>query len=664
LAVVALLSLVPAPLALAALSALGLAGAAVAAWQLGLGPRALRLSMLLLPILPFLLPSAWMELRLSPYKALSEQLEVSGARVVAERSSPLGWIAVVESPRVPLRYAPGLSLNATAEPPEQLGLFTDGDGPSVITRYRGDRDELAYLDGLTSALAYHLLDRPRTLVLGAGGGADVLQALYYGAREVDAVELNGQVVELVRETFADFAGHLYERPDVRVYTDEARGFLASTNERYELIQVSLLDSFSASAAGLYALNESYLYTVEALEGLLRHLEPGGVLSITRWMKLPPRDSLKLFATAVDALRRLGVGDPGGRLALVRGWRTVTLVVKNGELAASEIESIRRFCADRSFDLAYYPGIRPEEANQYNVLERPYLYEGARAILGQGRERFFDAYKFDLRPATDERPYFFHFFKWRLLPETLAMRGRGGLPLLEWGYLVLVATLLQAALAAAVFIVLPLALRYRWGGRESAGMRRRVVLYFFAIGLAFLFLEMVFIQRLTLFLHHPTYAVAVVLCGFLLFSGLGSAWSGRRLEARGGEEPERWIRRAVLAIAAVGGLYLLVLPPLLAALAHLGEVSRILISLALIAPLAFAMGMPFPLGMSALRTSAPQMIPWAWGINGSASVLSAILATLLAIEWGFPVVVLAAIALYGLAALTLGRPRGAVETGGG
>ena len=251
---------------------------------------------------------------MSPYKELSQTLRIPEARVVEQRFSPLGLVSVVESPRIPLRHAPGLSLNATAEPPPQLAVFIDGEGLNALTRFDGRRDSLAHLDQITLGAALPPAARPRVLVLGAGAGADVLQAHYHGARQIDAVELNPQVVDLVRRRFADYAGGIYSggsaSAPVRVHVAEARGFVAASTQRYDLIQVALLDSFSASSAGLYALAENYLYTVEALQDDLRHLQPGGLLAITRWVTLPPRDALKLFAAAVVALERSGVADPG------------------------------------------------------------------------------------------------------------------------------------------------------------------------------------------------------------------------------------------------------------------------------------------------------------------------------------------------------------------
>ncbi|CAN7246905.1 spermidine synthase [Variovorax sp. LjRoot178] len=642
LGIVALLFVLSPAEALKLIGALGFAAAAVAWLECGRPRRWPALLPMLPAALLLLLPAVWIAPAMSPYKELSQTLRIPEARVIEERSSPLGLVSVLESPRIPLRHAPGLSLNATAEPPPQLAVFVDGEGLNALTRFDGRRRSLAHLDQISSALPYHLLRRPHVLVLGAGAGADVLQAHYHGASRIDAVELNPQVVELVRDRFAEHAGGLYGHI-ARVHVAEARAFVAASDERYDLIQVALLDSFSASSAGLYALAENHLYTVEALQDQLRHLQPGGLLAITRWVTLPPRDALKLFAAAVAALERSGATDPGSQLALVRSWKTSTLLVKNGVFGSEDIASIKAFCAARSFDLGFYPGMRPEEANRYNVVEGPDLFDGATALLGPGRDAFLEDYKFHIAPATDDRPHFFHFFKWRSLPELLSLKEQGGLPLLEWGYPVLVATLAQAAIASLLLIGLPLA----WVGiRQSArrmpplaGSRGRVLVYFMAIGFGFMFIEIAFIQKLVLFLGHPLYAVAVVLFAFLLFAGIGSRVAARAV-------PVAAVAGAI-ALAAV--LCLLLLPLLFRHAMGWPEAARILLSVALIAPLAFFMGMPFPLGLARVEAADVRLVPWAWGINGCASVTGAVLATLLAIHLGFTAVVLAALLLYGLAA---------------
>ncbi|HLT91891.1 MAG TPA: spermidine synthase [Woeseiaceae bacterium] len=597
-----------------------------------------------------LLPSGWLDLRLSPYKGLSQALETVDARVLATRSGPLGLLTVVESPTVPFRHAPGLSFGTLHEPPEQLALFTDGEGFSPITRFEGDLRSPGHFADVTAALPYRLLERPRVLVLGAGGGTDVLMALALGAEHVDAVELNPQVVALVRDTYREFSGGIYSHPRVTVHVAEARGFVTRASARWDLIQVSLLDSFAASGSGVQSLAETYLYTVEALADYLRHLEPGGILAITRWLRQPPRDSLKLIATAADALRRTDHEEPGRSLAMIRSWNTGTLLVKNGTFDAGDIEAIRAFASSRSFDTAWYPGMPPEQANRYNRLPEPWIYRGAVALLGDGRADFLARYKFNVEPATDDRPYFFHFFKWSAFEELMSLREQGGAALVEWGYLILVATVLQAALAGAVLILLPLTLvRTTW----PRAFVRRMGGYFFLVGLAFLFVEIAAIQKLILFLSHPLYAVAVVLAGFLVFAGAGSGVSARFLAAH----PERTrLFTVVAAIVAVAVAWLTLLPSLFERLAGLGDAGRIAVALAAIAPLAFFMGMPFPIGLTRTAREAPAFLPWAWGINGFASVLSAALAALLAVELGFTAVIVTALLFYAAAALLIPRTR--------
>lgn len=596
----------------------------------------------------FILPQSVLEMRISSFKGLSQSLEVIGTKKLVEYSNPLGQLSVVESSTIPFRDAPGLSFNTQALVPEQLGVFTDGDGMSAITRFDGNTKPLSYMADMTSALPYQLLNAPNVLILGAGGGADVLSALYHEAREIHAVELNPLMVKLIREDFGDYAGHLFDRSDVTVHVGEARGFVTRQTTRYDLIQVALLDSFSASGSGVQTLNESYLYTVEAFQEYLRHLTPGGLLAVTRWLRLPPRDSLKLFATAVESLRLMGVGQPQKHLAMIRSWNTVTLLVKNSAFSSPEIDVVRNFSRSRSFDTAFYPSMPSSDANQFNLLAQPYFFEGAQALLGSDAERFITRYKFEISPATDDRPYFFHFFKWSALNEMLQLRERGGAGMIEWAYLILIATLIQAVLLGAALILMPLSLTKRsWPRAEGL----RMGTYFFVIGIAFMFVEMAFIQKLILFLNHPLYSVAVVLCGFLFFAGFGSRYS-KNLHAWMHQSGLPSIVLIVVIIISIALLYLMVLPHLFASLAGLSDAAKIAITLVLIAPLAFFMGMPFPLGLGAIAEEAGDYIPWAWGLNGYASVISASLATLLAIELGFSVVLIMALGLY-LAAALLG-----------
>ncbi len=571
-----------------------------------------------------------LSLRPSEYKGLSQALQVVDSRVLSQASSPLGLLTVVDSPTVPMRHAPGLSFNARRIPPEQLAVFTDADGVSAITRYDGNPESIAYLADVTAALPYQLLDQPEVLLLGAGGGDGVLMALYHNAERVDAVELNPDVAAFVAHTYADFAGRIYDDPRVALHTAEARSFVARNDRQYDLIQIGLLDSFATAGAGVQALSESYLYTVEALREYLGNLESGGILAITRWIKSPPRDNLKLAATAIAALGQTGV-DPARQLAVIRSWNTVTLLVRNGEFSGNDIDNIREFANSRSFDTAYFPGIEVADTNRFNLLDEPWLYDGIHAMLGSDADAFFSAYKYFVEPATDDRPYFSHFFKWRTLPEVLSLRSAGGAGLIEWAYLIVVATLAQAAVAGCLLILLPLS---RVRPTVSGGLRYGA--YFLLLGLAFLFVEIAFMQKFTLFLGHPLYAIAVVLASFLVFAGAGSAYSTRL---------GRPAHVAVAGIVGIAIIYVQLLPLLFGWLIGTADFLRILLSVFLVAPLAFFMGMPFPLGLRRVAADAPDFVPWAWGINGFASVVSAVLATLLAIHFGFTAVIVLALLLY-------------------
>ncbi|MEK1888441.1 MAG: SAM-dependent methyltransferase, partial [Phyllobacterium sp.] len=606
-----------------AVGSLGLAAAVIAVW----------------------LPPSWTALgpHMSQYKGLRLALEVPNARVVEERSGPLGLLTVVESPTVPFRYAPGLSLANTQEPPAQLAVFTDGDSITAITAYGGDPATVAYLDRTTDALPYRIRERPRTLILGAGGGAQVLLALRAGADSVDAVEVNSQMIDLARNRFADFVGGIFGRSNVHLHLAEARAFAATTAERYDLIQIPLLDSFSAAAAGVQSVHENYTYTVEALQDYLAVLKPDGVIAITRWLRVPPRDILKLFATATVALEAEGVAEPGRHLALIRSWNSATLLIAKSPLTDADVAAIRGFAADNFFDISWAPGISASDLNRYNQLDEEYLYEGAVALLGPERAEFTERYKFDIEPATDNRPFFFDFFRWRALPELVTLRTQGGAAMLDWGYLILVTTLVQAAIFSAVLILLPL-----WLCRRALGGvvdRVRFGLYFLVLGLAFLFIEIAFIQRFVLFLGHPLYAVAVVLAGFLAFAGLGSAVAARWMAAVGRGSAVRGIALAAVVIAFLATTYLYALPSIFEQLLALPDAAKIAVALCLIAPLAVFMGMPFPLGLGHVGARSEAFIPWAWGINGCASVLSAILAALLAMHVGFTGVVAIATIFY-------------------
>ena len=581
------------------------------------------------------------ELRISPFKPLPQALRVTGAELVETRSGPLGMVSAVENREVPFRSAPGLSLLAHARVPEQAALFVDADGPFAIVRHDASSPPPAYLEDLTSALPYRLVKAPRVLVLGAGGGAAVLQALGAGARSVDAVELQPHVVDMVRGRYRDFSGGVYEHPAVNVHVADPRAFVEAGGEEYDLIQIVALGS---SVAGLHALKAQRLLTVESVRAVLARLSAGGVAAFTVRTRLPPRDGIRLLATVLDAMEVESIGPPGDHLAWIRSWSATTLAIGRSPLSGAQVEAVRAFAGGRAFDLIQVPGITPGEVNRFNVLDRPYFHEAARRLLNEQRERFVRGYKFDIRPATDDRPYFSSFFRWSHAPEILGLSRQGGIGLLDVGYLALPAALVQAVLASAALIVLPLlALRAE---RHSA--RRWPVLGgFFCLGLAFLLIEIAFIGQFTILLSHPVHALVVVLAAFLLFAGAGSYLSARR-------GPGASIAGPVIGIAAVATTYALASPYVTSVLVGAPPVAKVATAFALIAPLAMLMGMPFPRALARLNAVAPSLLPWAWGINGCASVIGAVLATLVAIHHGHTVVILAGVVLYAAAAVCVSR----------
>ncbi|MFN3842888.1 MAG: spermidine synthase [Rehaibacterium terrae] len=649
---IGLLFLLPLPQALAAVAALGLVAAGLAALAGARRLRRLAGLAALGVLLAAVLDGTALQPSLNEYKGLAQALRLRDAAVIDQRHSPYGWLAVVESPTVPLRHAPGLSLHNSQEPPPQLGVFVDGDALGAITRAVDDPARLDWLGRMTSALPYVLLDGPRVLVLGAGAGMDVLQALHLGAQHVHAVEPNPQLLALLCEDYADYAGAPCADPRVRMTVGDARAALRGGGADYELIVWPLAESLGGAASGAFAAEENYALTVEAFVAALRRLAPGGLLALTRWEKLPPRDMLKLFATAVTALEREGAAEPGARLAAIRGWSTGTLLVARDPFDAARIARLRDFAEGLGFDPVHYPGMPADEANRYSLLARPWAFEGARALLSPARAQFLRDYKFDLRPASDDRPYFAHFFRWRALPELWALRGQGAAVLFDAGYLLLLAALAQALPLSLLLILAPLLALPR--GAAAGGSRTRPALYFLCLGLAFLLIEIACLARLKLLVGQPLLAITVGLAGFLCFAGLGSL-QAQRFDPDPARFPPR-LRRIVAGIALALGWHVLVVALALHWGGALALPWRALLGLLSIAPLAFLMGMPFPLGLSRLARSQPAFVPWAWGINGCASVLAALLALLLAIDLGLPATLLIAWLLYALAALCWPLPR--------
>ncbi|QSX74051.1 hypothetical protein HIV01_012595 [Lysobacter arenosi] len=602
-------------------------------------------------VLVTLIPTKLMLPQPNPYKGLSKALLLPEAHVVAQRWGPYGWMTVLDSPQVPLRYAPGMSLGFTGEPPAQRGLFTDGDGLSVIT-YSAGAAPREWLDAMTSALPYHARQPRSVLVLGAGGGMEVLQALALGAGRVEAVELSAQRLGMVRVDEARYAGQLYRDPRVHTVVAEPRAHVRADRRQHDLIVLAGGESFASGGAGVQSASEQYALTVEAMGDYLERLSPTGMIAITRWSKQPPRDELKLAATMAGTLRLHGVAMPARHVAAIRNWDASTWLLSRRPFTPAEVTAMARFAEQRGFDAVLLPGVRLDPANNLHVLDPPYLFNGAQALLSPRANRFADDYKFMIEPASDDRPYFGHYFRWRSLPELWKLRGEGSAVLLDSGYLLLVAALVQALPLAVLLVLLPLRALGQGDAAQSAGISRtRAAAYFTALGLAFLLIEIATLSRLTLLVGHPLLAATAGLAGVLLFAGAGSLQAQRWLARRDATPLAitlhiRWAVRAI----ALGLLWQVAMFAIaMEYAASWSPMARALLGLVGIAPMAFAMGMPFPLGLARLARTAPGFVPWAWGLNGCASVLAAILALLLAMAFGLRATLLIALVLYVFAA---------------
>ena len=581
------------------------------------------------------------DLKLSPYKAVSQALRHEGASKAWSQWNAFSLVEVIESGSI--HAAPGLSFAYQGALPPQTALAVDGDNLSPMSAVPPERAD--FTEYLPTALVYRLSDRPNALVIEPGGGLDVLTALRNGAESVTAVISNPLVVEAVGERFADHAANILGRPGVTVVDEGARSYLRRTDERFDVIQVSLADSFRPVLAGAYGVSENYLYTVEAFESYYRRLAPDGFLSVTRWAQTPPSEGVRVVSVAVEALERLGV-EPADHMAVVRSLQTITLIVKRSPLDDADIDAVRGFADSLQYDLVYHPGIAGPDLNRFSVHPAPIYHDTVAAILdADGREALYSGYSHDISPVHDNRPFYFHLFRWSQTPEILGSLGRTFQPFGGAGFLIVLGSLVVAVAAACVFILLPLLFRrdVSDGGGSRAGAVGRLwpFVYFAGLGLGFLWVEIPLLQRFILYLDQPTYAFATVLFGILVWSGVGSLASDRLRVS---------MAAAVSAVAALSVLYALGLPLLFDATLGLPLPGRLALSVVLLAPLGAAMGVPFPRAIRMLGEQAPVLVPWAWAVNGSASVVSAILATVLALSFGFTWVILGGATAYLAAAV--------------
>ncbi|MDX1614759.1 MAG: hypothetical protein R3300_10655 [Candidatus Promineifilaceae bacterium] len=599
--------------------------------------------LILLGLVALWRPPDFLLQQLSPYKTLSILSDARGARRLVREWSATVRVDVIAAPTI--HVMPGLSLAAPVDLPEQMGLLLDGDNLMPITGLGPDAEEAYILaDYVPQGLAFRLRPQPETLILEAGTGLDVLLALARGAPAVTAVEENGLVLRVVRDDFSDFTGGLYGDSRVTLVEQSGRVFARrNSNDRFDLTVVSLTDPHRPVTSGAYSLTEDYRYTVQAFRDYLNTLEQDGLLVVNRWLQTPPSESARTFGALVMALEAGGF-DPGEHLLAYRSLRTMTIIAARRPFTPVELDSAQTFFDERGYDAVYYPGVEPAVLNRHNVLAEPAYHDLFVRILTEPQATYAD-YRFDIRPPGDDRPFFFHFFKWRQTPEILATLGMTMQPFGGSGYFVLVALLVLVAVAAAILILGPLL----WWQRSIAGTlppirfwRLRLLLYFAGLGLAFLFVEVPLAQQFILVLDQPVLALAVTLFSVLLFSGLGS------LTVR------RWrLTWALTLLVGLIALYPFLLDRVTGDLLAYPAWQRILLSIALVAPLGYLMGLPFAAGLTVVERYDPPRVPWVWAVNGTFSVISSVLAVMVALSAGFATVLYLGAAAYGVALLALG-----------
>ena len=348
-----------------------------------------------------------------------------------------------------------------------------------------------------------------------------------------------------------------------------------------------------------------------------------------------------MSLATATLENLGVAHPEQHIAAIRSFQTITLLLKESPFSPRDISTVKDFCNRLGFDVVYFPGIDPADLNRYNVLPREVYYEAFTSILSTSeREGFLANYAYDISPTTDNRPFFFHFFKWSQAPYIWRSLGKTWQPFGGAGFLIIVALLISAVLSSAIFILLPLRFRPRQRGGQSQiripRIRWQLFIYFSALGLGFLFIEIPLMQKFILFLDEPTYAFAIVLATIFIFSGLGSLLSARLA---------KMLPQIILGLGLLALLYPLLLPHVFEALLGQPLLLRLLATMGILAPLSFLMGVPFPSGIRIMGTLSPSLVPWAWGINGCVSVVSSILAMIVILWVGFSPVLMAASGIY-------------------
>jgi hypothetical protein len=602
------------------LAAAVLFGVAGAVWfEVGAAPGRVRLALALAAVLAlFILGNGrfrWLDVRYAKGNLLYGELYTrwNSFSRVAVRDKGAGWLEIV----------------------------IDADASTSISDFSPETATPAERDKLLNVgpgMPYLLRPAAKTLIIGPGGGPDVVRALASGSQDVTGVEINPIIVnDIMRGRFAG-QSRLYFRPEVRIRIDEGRHFVRHSPDRYQVIQMTLVDTWASTAAGAFALSENNLYTTEAFLDYLTHLTDDGMLAITRWEFEPPRESLRVVSLGREALTRLGAADPAAHFLVIRergnqiaGYGAVdTVLIKRRPWTPEEIALGGRAVATPGLEPLYVPGERiPNPFTEFLLATDP-------AAFARG-------YRFDITPVPDDRPFFF--YTARTADLWSIARGSTEDAKINLGVMMLLILLATSLVATAVILLLP---RWVLGARvpREPGVFLHLS-YFVAIGLGFIMVEVGLIQKFLLFLGRPVFALTVVVFALLISSGLGS-YSSERLIGR----DERRLAGTLVAVALLVAALMALLPLIFRAADGWPLFLRCALSCVLLFPAGFLMGMPFPCGLQRLERRHPGAVRWAWSVNSAASVLGSVAAIFFAIQWGLAATVILGGGAYLLALVSL------------
>jgi hypothetical protein len=633
-------SLVPTGLLLRASLVLGLFASGFVLAYPGRRFRAGRLLAGGITFLFLLLPP--IALSLSPYKDLAIARKLPEARTISVRFGVSGDYQALSSPGI--HHAPGLSYRFEGEIPPQAAIFADGELRGIVPR-GGGKAPPEYLGFLPAALPYKMASRPAVAQFGLRGTEGILMAAGNGASAVTVVEPAAEFAGMVEDDLAEYAGGAPAAIRVEIRKEGGRSFLARGGEKFDIIEMADISSLTFSSLGIHATGETYLLTREGIRAALSRLTDRGMLAVSGWLKSPPRESVKIMNTIRAEL------DPGGRPAperfvVVRGWGSFVVVARKLPFTGDELAAARRFCGETGFTMVW-PDTEPPARRK--GLEEAGFRDSVRSALA-GPPSGVDADRlFDLRPVTDDSPYFHRFLNLRSLPEFRRILGDQWVPFVEWGVVFLVVSFAVSVVLAAVFLLLPLP--FTPAGGSGGGFP--VAVYFSALGLAYMLIELTFLKIGILLLGDPIRAAAAAVGGFPLLSGIGSAVSGRWESSK---TMRRWVFPGI-AILALGGFLALFHGTFFLLEQRLAW--RSLAFLAALAPAAFFMGMPFPVALSRMARADSRSIPYAWGVNGFFSVAGVSVASIGSLWIGFHATVAAGAVLYLLAGIVFPR----LATGG-